>query len=658
MPALTPAIIDTAFKLAGFAARPTIVPAGIIDAGFQDYERLIALFGDAQLNLLAEKSGLDLDAKGDFPKGFGYAFAATLLDAATQAGLTLQGRDINVTSFNISGVTTTYIQPDEYRLQARQTARNLRSAAREMGLPVATIVPNSGSAAVIPTGSITITELAEAVIARLLPAVIGNNGQVLSVTNSQPDWVDAATASVEDGSITLAKLADAVLARIAPALADNGGKFLAVKSDASAVELVDKPTGNGDIPRGSVSLDKLSAAVLARIAPSLTGNAGKFLAVNSGANAVELVDKPSGGGGGGEGTVETDDTLKGDGSEDTPLGVSIPFTDGIRNAFNELDARMDGIAVVNIANEAWRNVTDSSIVVGFNDNPRASNPESQNAAGARNRYVVDTTQGDIGNTSVPVLWIPHTADALQYRVTINNRIFPESTQHWASYDIGDDARLFHLSGYYLAANANLAIQEIDISNGQVLQGQRRDTTYTHRLPYGDLEPAVQKLLLPSLGAVGSAGKVAAVNKDRTAYELVPLPSPAAVGVPTVYTKIGTDTDLTYSPLRTYNTVATLPATAQKTGDVWLLQFEGNFHIFQGTNTVQARIGADNAARRTDTEVENLAPFHLARVYTTPTSPIDVHFQVALLAHSGSAVTFFQVDSWDAIAMKITSQALT
>ena len=44
-------------------------------------------------------------------------------------------------------------------------------------------------------------------------------------------------------TVPLAALADAVLARIAPALTGNGGKFLAVKSDATAVELVDKPGG-------------------------------------------------------------------------------------------------------------------------------------------------------------------------------------------------------------------------------------------------------------------------------------------------------------------------------------------------------------------------------------------------------------------------------
>ena len=42
----------------------------------------------------------------------------------------------------------------------------------------------------------------------------------------------------------------------------------------------------------------LSDALMARMAPALAGNGGKFLAVNKGATAVELVGAPSGGGGG------------------------------------------------------------------------------------------------------------------------------------------------------------------------------------------------------------------------------------------------------------------------------------------------------------------------------------------------------------------------
>ena len=43
----------------------------------------------------------------------------------------------------------------------------------------------------------------------------------------------------------------------------------------------------------------LSAALMARMAPALAGKGGKFLAINARATAVEAVDAPSGGGGGG-----------------------------------------------------------------------------------------------------------------------------------------------------------------------------------------------------------------------------------------------------------------------------------------------------------------------------------------------------------------------
>ncbi|MDE2661245.1 MAG: hypothetical protein OXI45_13655 [Acidobacteriota bacterium] len=50
------------------------------------------------------------------------------------------------------------------------------------------------------------------------------------------------TGSVKAGLIDLDALAASVLARIAPAFAGEGGKFLAVKSDASALAYVDKPS--------------------------------------------------------------------------------------------------------------------------------------------------------------------------------------------------------------------------------------------------------------------------------------------------------------------------------------------------------------------------------------------------------------------------------
>lgn len=59
-------------------------------------------------------------------------------------------------------------------------------------------------------------------------------------------------------AIGLAQLAAAVLARMAPALTGQGGKFLRVKSDATAVELVDAPGGGGISAPSVLATESLS----------------------------------------------------------------------------------------------------------------------------------------------------------------------------------------------------------------------------------------------------------------------------------------------------------------------------------------------------------------------------------------------------------------
>lgn len=117
-----------------------------------------------------------------------------------------------------------------------------------------------------------------------------------------PTWAPPGmAAALGAGAVTLANLAAAVLARMAPALAGNANKYLAVNAGADAVELVDAPegggNGGGEVANGSITLAKLAAAVLARMAPDMTGLGGRYLAVNAGATAVELVAAPTGGGG-------------------------------------------------------------------------------------------------------------------------------------------------------------------------------------------------------------------------------------------------------------------------------------------------------------------------------------------------------------------------
>lgn len=145
-------------------------------------------------------------------------------------------------------------------------------------------------------GPVTIADLAADVLARISPSTAGEGGKYLAVEadGSGLELVSApsGTGGKPVGGWTIEDLASAVLARMAPALTGEGGKYLAIKADASQVEAVNAPTGVK--PPGGWTVGDLAAAVLARMAPALSGNGGKFLAVNSEASAVELVSRPAG----------------------------------------------------------------------------------------------------------------------------------------------------------------------------------------------------------------------------------------------------------------------------------------------------------------------------------------------------------------------------
>ena len=79
---------------------------------------------------------------------------------------------------------------------------------------------------------------------------------------------------------------------------DGTAPALTPKS-VTETHLADGAVSNRTIGAGAVGLLKLSLAVLARMAPALAGQGGKFLAANAGETALEFVDAPAGGGGGG-----------------------------------------------------------------------------------------------------------------------------------------------------------------------------------------------------------------------------------------------------------------------------------------------------------------------------------------------------------------------
>ena len=129
-----------------------------------------------------------------------------------------------------------------------------------------------------------------------------------------------------------------------PPIDGNANKVLAVNAGATAVEWINPPSGGGG--GGEKEL------------PPIEGNAGKFLAVNTGATDVEWVDPPSGGGGGvEEAPVDGLKYLRKDG---TWVADSVPIPantyrhwrvraltlSGLRMSFSEMYALAAGAAVV------------------------------------------------------------------------------------------------------------------------------------------------------------------------------------------------------------------------------------------------------------------------------------------------------------------------
>ena len=79
---------------------------------------------------------------------------------------------------------------------------------------------------------------------------------------------------------------------------DNDGTAPALTPKSVVEEhLADGAVSNRTIGAGAVGLLKLAVTVLARMAPDLAGNGGKFIAANAGETGLEFVDAPSGGGG-------------------------------------------------------------------------------------------------------------------------------------------------------------------------------------------------------------------------------------------------------------------------------------------------------------------------------------------------------------------------
>ena len=127
----------------------------------------------------------------------------------------------------------------------------------------------------------------------------GGGGTILPGSIGTAQLADAAvtTAKLASGAVSTTRLAGVVRERLAPALAGGtAGQYIRLNAAGTALEFVDAPSGGGgSIGAGSITIANLAAAVLARMAPTLTGgSAGQYLALNSGRSALEFVNAPSG----------------------------------------------------------------------------------------------------------------------------------------------------------------------------------------------------------------------------------------------------------------------------------------------------------------------------------------------------------------------------
>ena len=103
------------------------------------------------------------------------------------------------------------------------------------------------------------------------------------------------TAKIKDGAVTNPKLGRAAV-RTFNIFNGNVVTDSLANLAVTTAKLANLAVTSAKLANGAVSVSKLAAAVVARIAPALAGNGGKWLKVNAAASALEFADAPSGGG--------------------------------------------------------------------------------------------------------------------------------------------------------------------------------------------------------------------------------------------------------------------------------------------------------------------------------------------------------------------------
>ena len=344
--------IDRVFRLAGFPyGRPIAErPTDYAESGANNWATLVSLFDDDQIdfivdNIVSRSVDIPLIA-GDNPV-FEHLLAAELLQSVTTAGYTQIGRPFDVNRVNFGDISQDFDEGAtvrdrqsksiaELRLRAHYIAgqipsETVMSAFRDSGINPAHIerrditLPNttkilSGETLTSKTFELNagayLTNVSFSVNLSSGTSQLGfgirdnTTGEVLytqrvywSETNLDIKLPLITLLLTDDADMELTfqvygRGNEVVVSNIELQLFPLWSDIDVEVDDIVERYLMDNPIPAPDIADNSITIAKLAATVLARIAPTLTGNGGKFLAVNGAATAVELVDAPSPSGGG------------------------------------------------------------------------------------------------------------------------------------------------------------------------------------------------------------------------------------------------------------------------------------------------------------------------------------------------------------------------
>ena len=129
--------LNAAFRLAGlWTGRPTLANIAAANDGSSamippdNTAALTNFFTDTLLNRLQHFSGeseatITANTETDVV-GFEYFLAANIIEALTDAGLSLEGRSLDTFTFTMEGINRTFVEPVEYSRHANRKANELR----------------------------------------------------------------------------------------------------------------------------------------------------------------------------------------------------------------------------------------------------------------------------------------------------------------------------------------------------------------------------------------------------------------------------------------------------------------------------------------------------------------------------------------------------